>query len=662
MHLFVFLLSQPINKKIPTQHGNNLQIDAGVVIIKLTNKRHKCRYKEGTLMSGLMRNRRYLILMVAQAISGIGDWLSIVAIITLVGLKWNASPLEVSFIILFLAVPMVVLGPFAGTVADRFNRKVLMLTSDLVRAGLILILAFVDTLWGVYICLFAIGAFSTVFIPAKNGKLKELVKTEEMKSAMAITAMIDSSTKVIGPLISGVLVAAFSTQLVFYMDAATFAISALLILFLPGVATSLEEKEGNADRIPSSFKDDFLVGIAFIKSNTYIMIGMCLLGFSLLILQLSDSQLIVLVRELTAASPDLFGYIVAASGIGMLLAGLFLAKKTDYKAFTLMLIGVCGIGLSFGTIAVLTYFDVRLSILWAPLLGLFAGLSASLVLVPFQATVQVATPVHMTGRVFGVINSVTTSATIFGPLLGGLLATILGVVPTFMITAALLVLVAIIGWTMKRKTERKKAMSPKVTEEHFIQRRAKILEAATQVFIEHGYERTTMKHVMDAANVSRGGLYQYFSNKEDLYEAILEENLAKEIRHTQELLGEQVDSYWELLLVKLFGADQAPGEKVDALAPTNLEFFITGRNEAGRKKYVEARYHNAIRMLSDIIKAGQKSGEFNKTQDSETIARYILTFVDGLALSHAIIPTEQLKMKEQAVFFLGSLKMALLEK
>ena len=61
-------------------------------------------------MSGLMRNRRYLILMVAQAISGIGDWLSIVAIITLVGLKWNASPLEVSFIILFLAVPMVVLG------------------------------------------------------------------------------------------------------------------------------------------------------------------------------------------------------------------------------------------------------------------------------------------------------------------------------------------------------------------------------------------------------------------------------------------------------------------------------------------------------------------------------------------------------------------------
>ena len=98
-------------------------------------------------------------------------------------------------------------------------------------------------------------------------------------------------------------------------------------------------------------------------------------------------------------------------------------------------------------------------------------------------------------------------------------------------------------------------MSPKVTEEHLKQRRAKILAAATQVFIEHGYERTTMKHVMDAANVSRGGLYQYFSNKEDLYEAILEENLSQEVLQTKELLNKQVDSYWDLLLLKLFGGD-----------------------------------------------------------------------------------------------------------
>ena len=203
-------------------------------------------------------------------------------------------------------------------------------------------------------------------------------------------------------------------------------------------------------------------------------------------------------------------------------------------------------------------------------------------------------------------------------------------------------------------------MSPKVTEQHLKQRRAKILEAATQVFIEHGYERATMKHVMEAASVSRGGLYQYFSNKEDLYEAILEENLMKEVLQTKELLNEKNVSYWQLLVLKLFGEDLAPNENMDSLTPSNLEFFITGRNEERRKRYVKTRYHNSVNFFADIIKAGQKRGEFSSTQDSEIIARYILTFVDGLALSHAIIPSvEELKIKEQSELFLESLKIVL---
>lgn len=76
---------------------------------------------------------------------------------------------------------------------------------------------------------------------------------------------------------------------------------------------------------------------------------------------------------------------------------------------------------------------------------------------PFQAAVQTETPVHMTGRVFGVLNSVTTTATIIGPLAGGLLATVLGVIPTFVITGLLLVAVSIVGLVFKSKIERGRA-------------------------------------------------------------------------------------------------------------------------------------------------------------------------------------------------------------
>ncbi|MCA0172619.1 MFS transporter [Bacillus sp. RAR_GA_16] len=404
-------------------------------------------------MNSLVKNKDYVTLMVAQTVSSIGDWLSIVAVITLVGLKWNASPMEVSFIILCLALPMALFGPVAGTVADRLNRKWLMIASDLVRAGLILILTIADSLMVVYACLFIVGAFSAIFIPAKNGMLKELVTDSDMKSAMAITSMIDSSTKVIGPLLSGLLVAALGAKLVFFIDSGTFLLSALFIAFLPKSQSIIT---GTFSEKPS-FKNEFSQGVRYVKSNASLLIGLFFLGISLLIVQLSDSQLIVLLRELTQVSPDLFGYLVASSGIGMFLSGLYLAKKTDYQSFSFMMIGVCGIGLSFGMMAVLTYFDIGLSLVWGPIFGVLAGFSVSFVFVPFQATVQVDTPVHMTGRVFGVINSVTTTATIIGPLLGGWLSTMIGVIPTFMMTASLLVLLAVTGYFTKSKQKWRKS-------------------------------------------------------------------------------------------------------------------------------------------------------------------------------------------------------------
>ncbi|CDQ18476.1 MFS transporter [Halobacillus karajensis] len=317
-------------------------------------------------MKRLMKNKGYMTLMSAQAISSIGDWLSIVAIITLVGLKWDASPLQVSFVFLCLALPMALFGPVAGIVADRFNRKTLMIVSDVVRAVLILILTVATSLWIVYATLLTVGIFSALFIPAKNGKLKELVPEEDMKGAMSITSMIDSSTKILGPLVSGLLVAVFGAQQVFVIDSSTFFVSALILLFIPN-AGGLEPSESTTEQ--GSFKQEFSAGFSFLKSSRFMITGLVLVGISLLILQSADSQLIVLIRELTDASPDLFGYLVTGSGLGMFVAGFLLAKKTDYKPYRLMLLGVCGIGVSFGVMGLLTHYDLNYSLIWGPGMG-----------------------------------------------------------------------------------------------------------------------------------------------------------------------------------------------------------------------------------------------------------------------------------------------------
>ncbi|WP_088071822.1 TetR/AcrR family transcriptional regulator [Gottfriedia luciferensis] len=202
-------------------------------------------------------------------------------------------------------------------------------------------------------------------------------------------------------------------------------------------------------------------------------------------------------------------------------------------------------------------------------------------------------------------------------------------------------------------------MSPKVSKEHQQQRRTKIVDAAKQVFIENGYERTTMKHVMDASKVSRGGLYQYFANKEELFEAILSESLSKTVEETRGLLNEKVDSYWDLILLRLFGKSKQPNDFMDPLAPSILEFFITSRNDIRRRSYGKERYELGIKIFSEIIEAGQKNKEFGSKYESEILARMIVAFADGLALDSAILPIEELKMKEQSIIFINLLKTAL---
>lgn len=199
-------------------------------------------------------------------------------------------------------------------------------------------------------------------------------------------------------------------------------------------------------------------------------------------------------------------------------------------------------------------------------------------------------------------------------------------------------------------------MSPKVSKEHKEQRRANILEAAKEVFIEYGYEQTTMKHIMDAANVSRGGLYQYFSNKEDVYETILEEMLSSSIDRTEEVLNKEDASYWEYLLSCLFGTDMEPDDRMDPLASPSMEFFITGRKDQRRKAYAKTRYYNALKLFTDVIDQGKKQGEFTTSFESETIARTIISFTDGLALDHTILSTEDVKIKEQSILFVEYLK------
>lgn len=98
---------------------------------------------------------------------------------------------------------------FFGTwvLSDHFERRTIMLISDLFCLAIVLGVAFSTELWQVYLLLFLKSLFVALFIPAKNGKVKEIVAENQIQAAIGISSMIDNGAKIIGPVLSGLFVA-----------------------------------------------------------------------------------------------------------------------------------------------------------------------------------------------------------------------------------------------------------------------------------------------------------------------------------------------------------------------------------------------------------------------------------------------------------------------
>jgi MFS family permease len=403
--------------------------------------------------------------MAAQAISNLGDWLHLLAILTLVGIRWNATPWEITFTTLCAALPVLLTGPFAGALADRVNRKWLMIVADGARIVIVGGLIFADQMWHVYVLLILKSLFDVVFSPAKNGKLKEIVPQEQLGQAVSISSMIEQMSKIIGPALGGLLVAAFGITWCFALDSVSFLISGIILLWIPGarviqsanqnVAQVREETTGAAQAgKKATFLKDTMEGIRMLASLPHVGTSLILLASALLFLQFADSQTVVLFRQLPGISSDLLGWCVAASGVGTLIAAMSVQKWKKAGHVIKMGLGTSLMGLVIGAVGMIVgvwpHAGLGANLLLISLFAL-AGVGVGFAIVPFQILLQEQTPESMTGRVFGTVGSIMTASNIMGPVVGGFLVTSFGVIPAFVCSGILLTLLGVIYVVIRRQ-------------------------------------------------------------------------------------------------------------------------------------------------------------------------------------------------------------------
>src|SRR5437879_5787271 len=182
----------------------------------------------GELLRG---NRSFRLLWLGQVVSQMGDWFDTIAVYT-IALKLTGSSRSVALIMVARFLPSVVMGPLSGVVADRFSRRSIMISADLMRAVVVLGFLFIrrpDQMWLVYVLTVMQLAFSAFFEPAKTAAIPSIVSDRELVSANAIASVTWSAMLTLGAAIGGLVTGWFGTDAAFVLDSFTFIGSALLV-------------------------------------------------------------------------------------------------------------------------------------------------------------------------------------------------------------------------------------------------------------------------------------------------------------------------------------------------------------------------------------------------------------------------------------------------
>src|SRR5919204_1138434 len=157
----------------------------------------------------------------AQIVSLFGDWLALFAVLAVVSFTMHGAPRQIIGVQISYMLPIVFVGPIAGVFVDRWPLKPTLVSSDLIRAVLALLLIPSTSVWHVYFVLAALSCVSAFFGPAQQVTIRAHVPVHGLMSANALMQLAFMGSRIIGPAVAGAIVAAFSAKVCYLLDVAS---------------------------------------------------------------------------------------------------------------------------------------------------------------------------------------------------------------------------------------------------------------------------------------------------------------------------------------------------------------------------------------------------------------------------------------------------------
>lgn len=398
----------------------------------------------------LIKTRDFGLLWWGQVTSQIGEGLNKVALLWFV-YELTGSAMMIATVGLIQTVPPLLFGPLIGVYLDRLRKKPVMIWVDLIRTVLTFLIPTLYglghlSLEGLFVLIFLQSMVSTVFGPALVSAVPLLVRRGELVSANALIQGTNNIGSLLGPAVSGVLIALIGAQHVLYVNAATFFISALCLMPIRNNETIVEQA---TESQPGSLVSDLSVGFRFVfgnRSTVFLLViitALFNLGASAFVFVLP-----VYAKEYLQVGPVQLGWLWSALGAGMLIASSWLAFRQNNDVRSRMQILVSGT--TVGGLATCT-----LAVLQSPLVAagfvILVGAGAAVLNPVVWALLQEVTPAHLMGRVLTTFSTGSMAAAMVGMSGFGWMADAIGPAQSLIGLGLVLLLTAYVATHVSRR-------------------------------------------------------------------------------------------------------------------------------------------------------------------------------------------------------------------
>ncbi len=386
----------------------------------------------------VIRSQTYFPLWLAQLLSSFGDTLHYIALVVLV-FELTGQGLAVAALVAAEIVPVLLLGPVAGVVIDRFSRKSVLIGADLFRAVLVLSLLFPQDAWHAYAVAAGLAAGNTFFNPTVQAVIPLLTTEEQRLAANSVSWSTGRLVQILASAFAGGLIALVGINAAFALNAATFLASAALLGALP-IPPHAGQLATGVRRGLGGYLSEARSGLGYALRDRFVSRLLGVQALASLAVGATSALLVVLSERHLGLPPSGFPWLIGAIGVGALLGPLIpnlLAR--DYRDARWLFVPYVVRGVGDVLLAVFTPLPVALLLLFV------YGLTTSTGIVVFNSTVQGAVPDHVRGRVFSLLDVTWNAMRLLSLGIGGAAVDIVGVRPVYWTGGVLLALAGALG-------------------------------------------------------------------------------------------------------------------------------------------------------------------------------------------------------------------------